>query len=609
MGREKESSSRQLILGYVWPDWPCLAVGSCALLLSAFSNAYAPRAMGRVIDALSRARDKSTRRGEVRRELVATAVVFGIGAVASGLRVRMFATVLERSVSRLRRDLYRAALCRSSAFFDGAGEEATALATTLERDARCACSTLTEQAQNAVRYASSACNGAVSLLRLNGQLALELVSCVPVAALLLRGAGKAVSKAGAKASRSEASCCERARDCLSRMRFVRSCAAEGVEWMRYGSLCDDAARLAALHGGARGAFHGLLDAVAKTAVLGVVARGGSLVESGAMTAGDLLSFGLYAGYFALGLAGLAKFAASELAAGNRAAARCVAILRSTEPVDVCAAALLDGPSSHAIRRSSLGDPNIAVVQLRDVWLTYKGKPEPALRGASLTVHRGEIHGIVGPSGSGKTSIFGVVLALYDPDRGSVSVCGLDLASATPAQLADLRGSRVATADQSASAALFAGTIAQTVAYPDRESPDLDLALKLAAIDDYAAAVGHDSQLGDRGAALSGGQRARLAVARAVAKRHAEVLLLDEPTSALDKVSEEKLLDAVFADARRRGVTVLVIAHSTAAMARCDVISVLDDGQVVETGPYDKLRRNLNSRLCKLVAAAPTPPAL
>lgn len=587
-------SAKDLVAHYLKPDRGLLIVGSGALVVSAASNAYAPRAMGKVIDSFARRREQRCGAHELRRELLVTAAVFGIGAVASGLRVRMFAAVLERSLARLRRDLYRAALVRRSAFFDGTTEHGnpSELVAALEKEARVVCATYTEQVQNGARYASSILNGGASLARLNARLALELLATIPVAATLLRVAGKAVSRRAAAAAAAEARCNERAAECLTRsMRFVRAAGAEGKEWTRYAALCDEAATLGAAHGRARGAFHGLLDAVAKIAVLGVVARGGALVQSGAMTAGDLLSFSLYAGYCALGLAGFGKFAVSELASGRRSAAACSAALRVDES-DRGAAALLEALPPIAVPAA---EPH---VQLKGVWLTYPGKHEPALRGVDLAVGRGEIRGLAGASGAGKTSIVACVLGLYDVDKGAVSVGGLDVAGASPRHLAALRSTEVALVDQAATVP-FSGSLAEAIAYPDAPTKDvIDVAANLASLD--VDSIGYDANIGHHAAGLSGGQRARVAVARALCRRSANLLVLDESTASLDARTEDKLLDAVFADARRRNATVLVIAHSPAVMLRCDAVSVLADGKIVQTGKYTDLAQDPGSPLAALL---------
>ncbi|KAJ8598788.1 hypothetical protein CTAYLR_010190 [Chrysophaeum taylorii] len=590
-------SDMGVILAYVWPERFRLAIGSGALVVSAFSNAYAPRAMGRVVDAY--ARRKESGGAALRRELVTTACVFGIGALASGVRLRLFLSALERSVARLRRDVYRAALKRRSAFFDASESDGRLppreLAEVVERDARLACATLTEHAQNAVRYCSSVLNGAANLARLNLSLALEVALCVPAAALVLRRAGKASSRTAAVSTAAEARCASRSRECLAHMRFVRAAAAEGAEWARYGLLCDDAADAAARHATSRAIFHGLLDAVAKTLLLGVVARGGASVQNGAMSAGDLLTFSAHAAYLALGLGGLGKLAVAEVAAGRRAATRCAAVLRGPDDKDRGAVALLDGV---ALEPAAF-DRRAPHVELRDVWLAY-GRQEPALRGATLCIQRGEVRGLVGASGAGKTSVFGLLLGLYDADSGTVSVAGLDVSKATPPQLAALRASEIATSDQAA-AVVFADSLRAALAYPETpDAPHVELAAKLVDLDGFAETLGYDAPLGDKASALSGGQRARVALGRALRRRDASLLLLDEPTAALDRRTEERLLDAVFADARERGLTLLVIAHSTAAMARCDAISVLKGGRIVQTGTYDDLKRDPTSELAILL---------
>ena len=259
----------RLFSTYVLPDRGILGVGCGALVMSAFSNAYAPKAMGRVIDAYAKRKES---RGMLKRELGTTAAVFVLGALASGLRVRLFASLLERSLKRLRLDLYKAALARKIAVFESsstADEESTAdlLASSVDREARIFAATVTESSQNAVRFVSSTLNGAMSLARLNSRLAMELLCAVPVAALLLRKAMKAVAKLGSLAADAETACVTRGRDCLTRsMRFVRAAGAEKYEYDIFEGLASRSAASAVAHGAAKGLFHGLLDALAKIVV-------------------------------------------------------------------------------------------------------------------------------------------------------------------------------------------------------------------------------------------------------------------------------------------------------------------------------------------------------
>ena len=105
-----------------------------------------------------------------------------------------------------------------------------------------------------------------------------------------------------------------------------------------------------------------------------------------------------------------------------------------------------------------------------------------------------------------------------------------------------------------------------------------------------------AEVGDGGEALSGGQRARLGVARALKRSTASAFLLDEPTSALDAKTESKVLDNLMGLAKRRGATVVLVAHSRAAVAKCDFVSVLKDGAIVETGAVSALTAKADSHL-------------
>jgi ABC-type multidrug transport system fused ATPase/permease subunit len=204
---------------------------------------------------------------------------------------------------------------------------------------------------------------------------------------------------------------------------------------------------------------------------------------------------------------------------------------------------------------------------------------PVLREVSLTVPAGETVCIVGPSGTGKSTLLDVVLRLYEPDSGRVLVDGVDLAACAPAAVR----ARVALVPQEPW--LTDGTVRDNIAFgrPDATGEELLAAARAALVDEFAQRLpdGYDTPVGEAGGLLSGGQRRRIAIARAVL-RQADLLLLDEPTSGLDAASEALVLAALGRVARGR--TVLMVSHRLSLAAAADRVVVLDQGRVVEQGP-------------------------
>ena len=217
-------------------------------------------------------------------------------------------------------------------------------------------------------------------------------------------------------------------------------------------------------------------------------------------------------------------------------------------------------------------------------LSFAYAPEsPVLKGVSLTVPPGRTVALVGPSGSGKSTLVNLTLRFFDPDRGAVLIDGQDIKQVTIASLRD------AIALVTQDPVLFDDTIRANIAYgtkPIEESKVIEAA-KAAAAHDFIAALpkGYDTRVGEAGGLLSGGERQRIAIARALYK-DAPILLLDEPTSSLDSEAEAKVQAAL--EHLMRGRTVLMIAHRLSTVKKADLICVLDQGRIVETGRHEEL---------------------
>ncbi len=209
--------------------------------------------------------------------------------------------------------------------------------------------------------------------------------------------------------------------------------------------------------------------------------------------------------------------------------------------------------------------------------------KPALHDLSIDIPAGTKVAIVGHSGSGKSTALALLLRLYDPDAGRITIDGHDLKDLT---LESLRRN-VGVVFQNST--LFQRSIADNlrVGRPEATDEELVAAARLAQAHDFVAALpeGYQTLLGERGARLSGGERQRLAIARALLK-DPPILLMDEATSALDAATEARLQQAL--RAVMKGRTVLVIAHRLSTIRDVDLVLVLDQGRLVEQGSYDAL---------------------
>jgi len=223
------------------------------------------------------------------------------------------------------------------------------------------------------------------------------------------------------------------------------------------------------------------------------------------------------------------------------------------------------------------------IEFRDVSFSYSSAQGEVLSNVSFNVQPGQTVAIVGKSGSGKSTLANLLPRFIDPESGSVLLDGVDLRDYLRA---DVR-KQVSLVSQEV--VLFDDSIRRNIAFniADAASPAIEEAATAAYVMDFAAELpeGLDTPVGERGSQLSGGQRQRVSIARALLK-NAPVLVLDEATSALDNESERRIQAALAT--LRRGRTTLVIAHRLSTIEQADLIVVLHEGRVVETGTHTEL---------------------
>ena len=319
---------------------------------------------------------------------------------------------------------------------------------------------------------------------------------------------------------------------------------------------------------ARGRLDPLLEIGGGLAIAGVLVVIGARVGSGATTVGD------FTGYVSALL-----LAAQPL----RSLGNLNAILQEASAALQRYYATLDEPP--AIREK----PDAKELAVRGGEVAFAGvrfryrEDARALEGIDLVCEAGKMTALVGRSGSGKSTLLALPPRLYDVSEGAVTIDGQDVRDVT---LASLRA-HVAVVSQDV--VLFDDTVRANIAFgrPGASEAEIVAAATAAAAHGFITAMpqGYDTRVGDRGNQLSGGERQRIALARAILK-NAPILLLDEATSALDAESERLVQDALAK--LMKGRTTLVIAHRLSTVREADLIVVMEEGRVIETGGHDAL---------------------
>lgn len=230
------------------------------------------------------------------------------------------------------------------------------------------------------------------------------------------------------------------------------------------------------------------------------------------------------------------------------------------------------------------------IEFRDVVFSYPGQTVPALNKVNLTVEPGEHVGIIGAVGSGKTTIERVLLNLYTPEGGAILLDGTDVRQIEPG---DLRRS-IGAVQQSPQ--LFFGSVRENITMGHETAPDRAVlrAAELAGVTEFLreSQYGLDTQVGERGEALSGGQRQAVAIARALLY-DPPVIILDEPTASMDPASENRLKKRL--EEVTQGRTTILITHKGAMLSLVDKLILMDKGRVIAYGPKEEVIAKLQRR--------------
>ncbi|MFH8371572.1 ABC transporter ATP-binding protein [Streptomyces sp. NPDC018031] len=386
-----------------------------------------------------------------------------------------------------------------------------------------------------------------------------------VLAPLLEGRGRA-----ARATRTRRAAAELSAEAVETVDGLRELLAFGALDRRRTRLREHGERLGeaqrAEHAWEAGAA-AVRDLLVVAAVIGVVAVAGHTLR-GAWTPAAM----------ALALGALAPVADASAALGQAGGLRAAA-----SRVGAAIGARAGAPAPGAPRPAPVGPLG---VRLRGVRFDYGAGP--VLDGLDLTVRAGETLALVGASGTGKSTCAHLLARFWDPVAGAVELVG---AYGDPVDLRDLADDelRRTVAVVGQEAPLFHGTLADNLRLARRDATERELhaAARVCGVDRIAEALpeGYRTLVGERGATLSGGQRSRIALARALLA-DPRILVLDETTAHLDTAGEAEL--AAGLAAASRGRTTIVIAHRPATVRRADRIAVLEDGRIADIGSWEEL---------------------
>ncbi|AFR30463.1 ABC transporter ATP-binding protein [Arthrobacter sp. Rue61a] len=359
------------------------------------------------------------------------------------------------------------------------------------------------------------------------------------------------------------------REQLTGIRVVRAFVREDMEATRFGKANGDVTDVALRAGRLMALMFPAVMLVMNVSSVAVIWFGSFRIEDGSMQVGTLIAFLSYLMQILMSVM-MATFMAVMIPRASVSADRIGEVLETDSSVQPPS-----NPVTGGIRRGEL--------EMRDVGFAYPGAEQPVLSGLSFTARAGETTAIIGSTGAGKTTLVNLMPRLFDATSGSVRMDGVDVRELHP----DLLWGHIGLVPQRPY--LFSGTVRSNLHYgkPDATEDELWQALAVAQARDFVEEMdgGLDAVISQGGTNVSGGQRQRLAIARALVKQP-ELYIFDDSFSSLDTATDARLRQAL--KRHINGATLVIVAQRVSSIADADQILVLDDGRIVGRGTHDEL---------------------
>lgn len=563
------------IFRFVWPYRANFFWGMLFLLMSSLTLLTFPFVAGKLIDTAS---GKEWLLNDINSIALVLLGILLVQSVFSFFRVWLFAKVSESSMRDIRTALYAKLVQLPMTFFDKrrTGE----LISRITSDVSLLQDTFSVTLAELFRQIITLLAGVGFLIVTTPKLTLFMLATFPVLIILAMVFGRFIRKLSKQTQDELAAANVIVEETLHSIMTVKSFTGEDYESKRYKRGLDRVVQIAMKAAGYRGAFISFIIFALFGGIVAVMWYGASLVASGEMSVGDLVSFVLYTTFIGGSIAGLGDiYGQIQKAIGS--SERVLEILD-----EVPEASTADYQAT----------PISGEISFQNVKFQYPTRPEvDVLKNVTFHIGAGDKVALAGHSGAGKSTIIQLLLRLYELNHGSILVDG------KPLEKWNLKQLRRNIGIVPQEVLLFGGSIRENIAYakPGASDDEIIAAAKKANAWQFISKFpeGLDTKVGERGVKLSGGQRQRVAIARAILKDPA-ILVLDEATSSLDAESEALVQEAL--DKLMKDRTTIIIAHRLATIRKVDRIYVLKEGEIVEQGSHDTLAKKSEGFYANLV---------
>lgn len=550
------------LLNYIKPYTKTIITAIFCIIVAAGSNLYVPWIIKDMIDKVLAEKDMEM----LNYISIGIVVVFLIRGIFYFAQSYLVSYVGQRVVIDIRGQLYRKFQRLPLAYYDNhrTGE----LMSYISNDVAALQNAMVDKLIELITESSIFVGSLVMMFYLDWKLSLLTFIVVPMVGQAMKIFGRKLKRSGTLIQERLADMTAFLQESLAAVRVVKSFVREQHEIERYDRENERNFEAAMLNIRLMSMLTPTVEFLAALAVTVIVWFGGYEVVEEKITAGALVAFLTYA----VNLANPVKRISRVFGTLQQAMAAADRVFE-----------LMDLPETIGDKPEAKPLPRVTGrVKVENVSFSY-GEDAPALRNISFEVQPGQMVAFVGPSGAGKSTIANLLPRFYDVTEGSILVEGMDVRDVTLGSLRE----QIGIVPQETM--LFSGSVWENIRYGRLDATDEEVveAAKAANADEFIRQLpeGYDTKLGERGVNISGGQRQRLAIARAILK-DPQILILDEATSALDTESEKVVQAAL--DRLMVGRTSFVIAHRLSTILGADRILVIDHGEIVEAGAHEEL---------------------